>query len=101
MSSKLNSLIDILKPQNEEDKEQEKVNDMVLVFAFKRRTVKYLQMVLERYRDSLPPNSKKFYKSVGVTGYASRQKIFRTEDGHSFQSNPSATEDAYSITKLY
>jgi hypothetical protein len=56
MSSKLNSLIDILKPQNEEDKEQEKVNDMVLVFAFKRRTVKYLQMVLERYRDSLPPN---------------------------------------------
>ncbi len=54
MSSKLIRLIEILKPQNESDKNEEKVNDMVLVFAFKRRTVKYLQMVLDKYRDELP-----------------------------------------------
>ena len=46
MSSKLLRLIDILKPQSQEDIDQDKVSDMVLVFAFKRRTVKYLQMVL-------------------------------------------------------
>lgn len=63
---------------------------MVLVFAFKRRTVKYLQLVIEKYKDELPEDEKKFYKSVGVTGYASRQKIYRVEDGHSYQSNPSA-----------
>jgi len=46
MSTKLIKLIDILKPQSEEEKNQDKVSDMVLVFAFKRRTVKYLQLVL-------------------------------------------------------
>lgn len=65
---------------------------MVLVFAFKRRTVKYLQMVLEKYRTELPESQRNFYNSVGVTGYASRQKVYRAQDGHSFQSNPSAEE---------
>lgn len=74
---------------------------MVLVFAFKRRTVKYLQLVIDKYRDQLPENQKKFYKSVGVTGYASRQKIYKVEDGHSFQPNPSAEEDESTIAKLY
>jgi len=36
---------------------------------------------------------KKFYSSVGVTGYASSQKAYRIEDGHSYQSNPSAIEN--------
>lgn len=55
-SSKIVRLIEILRPENEEQKLQEKVSDMVLVFAFKRRTVKYLQLVLEKYRDLLPEN---------------------------------------------
>ncbi len=50
---------------------------MVLVFAFKRRTVKYRQMILEKYRSELDEKEKSFYKSVGVTGYASRQKVYR------------------------
>jgi hypothetical protein len=54
MSTKLIRLIEILKPQSEEEKLQERVSDMVLVFAFKRRTVKYLHAVLEKYRDMLP-----------------------------------------------
>lgn len=69
------------------------MTDMVLVFAFKRRTVKFLQLVLERYRMELDEKEKNFYKSIGVTGYASRQKVYRAEDGHSYQSNPSADEN--------
>lgn len=52
MSAKVIRLIEILKP-SEEDQQKQKVTDMVLVFAFKRRTVKYLQMVLEKYRTEL------------------------------------------------
>jgi hypothetical protein len=74
---------------------------MVLVFAFKRRTVKYLQAVLEKYKDGLDENMKKFYSSVGVTGYASSQKVYRKEDGHSYQSNPSAVENEGDISKYY
>ena len=101
MSTKLIKLIEILKPQNEETINQSRVSDMVLVFAFKRRTVKYLQMVLQKYKDQLHDNEKKFYRSVGVTGYASRQKIYRSQDGHSIQSNPSAEEDQATINKYY
>ncbi len=43
-------LIEILKP-DPEDLKKEKVSDMVLVFAFKRRTVKFLQLVLDKYRN--------------------------------------------------
>lgn len=50
MSSKVIKLINILKP-HPDDLKQQKVSDMVLVFAFKRRTVKFLQMVLEKYRN--------------------------------------------------
>lgn len=45
MSAKVIELIDILKP-SQDDQQNQKVNDMVLVFAFKRRTVKFLQMIL-------------------------------------------------------
>lgn len=62
---------------------------MVLVFAFKRRTVKYLQTVLQKYRDLLSEKEKKFYKSIGITGYAGQKKVYRGQDGHSYQSNPS------------
>jgi hypothetical protein len=74
---------------------------MVLVFAFKRRTVKFLQMVLDKYRNDLPEEEKNFYKSIGVTGYASRQKVYRVEDGHSYQSNPSEVETEATIAKFY
>ena len=47
---------------------------MVLVFAFKRRTVKYIHEVIERYKTTLDLDLQKFYTSVGVTGYGSRQK---------------------------
>jgi hypothetical protein len=100
MSSKVVKLISILKP-HPDDLEKQKVSDMVLVFAFKRRTVKFLQLVLEKYRNELPENEKNFYKSTGVTGYASRQKVYRQEDGHSYQSNPSEVESEGTISKLY
>ena len=45
MSAKVIELIEILKP-SQDDEQKQKVNDMVLVFAFKRRTVKFLQMIL-------------------------------------------------------
>jgi DNA-binding transcriptional regulator GbsR (MarR family) len=50
MSSKVVKLIDILKAAPEE-LTKDKVSDMVLVFAFKRRTVKFLQLVLDKYRN--------------------------------------------------
>lgn len=40
--------------------------------------------------DELDQDQKKFYNSVGVTGYSSRQKVYRGGDGHSYESNPSA-----------
>lgn len=92
MSSKVCKLIEILKP-SAEDLEKQRVSDMVLVFAFKRRTVKFLQMVLDKYRNELAEEEKNFYKSTGVTGYASRQKVYRSQDGHSYQSNPSENEN--------
>jgi hypothetical protein len=49
----------------------------------------------------LDENKKNFYNSIGVTGYASSQKVYRGEDGHSFQSNPSATENESTISKYY
>lgn len=45
---------------------------MVLVFAFKRRTVKYLDIFFKKYRDNLPEELQKYYLCTGVTGYSAK-----------------------------
>ena len=65
MSAKLIKLIELLNSEarNKEKTEDEKLknDDLVLVFAFKRRTVEYLDKFFSKYRDKLPKEKKRYF----------------------------------------
>lgn len=94
MSAKLIKLIELLNSEagNEEKTEDEKLknNDLVLVFAFKRRTVEYLDKFFSKYRDKLPKEKKRYFECTGVTGYSSRNSVRVLNEGQSYETNPSS-----------
>jgi len=62
----------------------------VLVFAFKRRTVEYLDKFFLKYREKLPENRRKYFECTGVTGYSTRKAITVMNEGFNYESNPSS-----------
>ena len=72
----MNRLIELLSEQTKVDPDQivsKKKVEMVLVFAAKRRTVKYLEELLQNYRDTLESEEeKRNFDCKGVTGYSAK-----------------------------
>jgi hypothetical protein len=75
--------------------------DSVLVFAFKRRTVEYLDKFFDKYREKLPEDKRIYFECTGVTGYSVRNTLRIMNEGVSYESNPSAESKDLLIDKKY
>lgn len=87
LSAKLIKLIDLLMPEQEADMQVKNIkdDDLVLVFAFKRRTVEYLDKFFEKYRETLPEDKRKYFDCTGVTGYSSGSFLASVNEGFNYE----------------
>lgn len=63
---------------------------MVLVFAAKRRTVKYIEEILKNYRDIQSEEMKKNFECRGVTGYSAKSFSNYHKNEMIYESDPSS-----------